>query len=121
MSETMTIKVSETVARFATQLALRKHQPREDALADFLESAVNETPVESLSDNEVLALSEMRFSDEQDEMLSELLARQREDQLDAQGRQELAELMRAYEQGLLRKAQALRVAVERGLRAPLRF
>lgn len=121
MSELITIKVSDAVARFATQLGVRRHQPREDALSEFLESAVNETPVESLSDNEVLALSEMQFSADQDALLSELLARQREDQLDAQGRQALDELMRAYEKGLLRKAQALRVAVERGLRAPLRF
>ena len=34
-------------------------------------------------------------------------------------RRRLDELMHVYEQGLLRKAQALRVAVQRGLREPL--
>lgn len=121
MSETITIKVSDQVAHFAALLARRKQQPVAEALSDFLESAVNETPVEGLSDSEVMALSEMQLSDEQDATLSELLARQREEQLDDEGRQQLQELMQIYEKGLLRKAQALRVAVERGLRAPLRF
>jgi len=39
--------------------------------------------------------------------------------LDADGRRELDEMMRLYEHGLLRKSQALKVAVQRGLRVPL--
>jgi hypothetical protein len=76
----------------------------------------NDMPVECLSDDEALALSEMKFSDEQDATLSDLLARQRENQLDSDGRRQLNEMMRIYERGLLRKAQASRLAVERGLR-----
>jgi hypothetical protein len=75
----------------------------------------NATLIECISDDEALALSEMRFSDEQDATLSDLLARQRENQLDSEWRQ-LNGMMRIYERGLLRKALALRVAVERGLR-----
>ncbi|HKQ75156.1 MAG TPA: hypothetical protein VJ810_15775 [Blastocatellia bacterium] len=90
-------------------------------MSDLLESAVNDIPMESLSDDEVLALSEMKYSDEQDAILSDLLARQRENQIDSEGRRQLNDLMRVYERGLLRKAQALRVAVERGLREPLSF
>ena len=81
----------------------------------------NDIPAEHLSDDEALALSEMTFSEEQDAALSDLLARQRENQLDSKGRRQLSELMRIYERGLLRKAQALQVAVERGLREPLSF
>jgi antitoxin component of RelBE/YafQ-DinJ toxin-antitoxin module len=121
MSELLTIKVSDQVARFASQVARQRDMPVEDVMSDLLESTVNDIPVECLSDDEVLALSEMKFSDEQDETLSELLARQREGQLDSEGRRQLSELMRGYESGLLRKAQALRVAVERGLREPLSF
>jgi hypothetical protein len=61
----------------------------------------------------------MTLPDEQEAMLSDLLARQREGQIDAEGRRRLGDLMRVYENGLLRKAQALRLAVERGLREPL--
>lgn len=77
------------------------------------ESAI---PVGCLSDKEAMALSEMKFSDEQDSMLIDLLARQRESQLDSEGRRQLSELMRIYERGLLRKAQASRLAIERVLR-----
>jgi hypothetical protein len=71
-----------------------------------LERAATELPVEELPDEEVLALSE-------------LLSQNREDELESAGRRELDELMPLYEHGLLRKAQALRVAVQRGLREPL--
>jgi len=121
MSELLTIKVSDQVARFASKVATQRDLPVEEVLSDLLESAVNDIPVECLSDDEVLALSEMKLSDDQDETLSDLLARQREGQLDSEGRRQLSELMRVYESGLLRKAQALRVAVERGLREPLSF
>lgn len=55
---------------------------------------------------------------EQDE-LSDLLARQREGDLDASGRERLAALLRIYRSGMTRKAQAMAVAVARGLRREL--
>jgi hypothetical protein len=51
--------------------------------------------------------------------LSDLLARNREGVLDGESQLRLDELMRVYEHGLLRKSQALREAVRRGLREPL--
>lgn len=80
-----------------------------------------ESPVERLTDDELLALSEMMMPTKQDEALSDLLADQREGRLDAEGQRRLIELMRIYEQGLLKKSQALCIAVARGLREPLRF
>jgi DNA-directed RNA polymerase specialized sigma24 family protein len=76
-------------------------------------------PVEELSDEEVLALTELRLTDEQQAALDDLLARNQEGTLDAEGQRQLDELMRLYEHGLLRKSQALRVAVERELIEPL--
>ena len=87
--------------------------------AEWLESVVTELPVESLSDSDALHLTQLQPSDEQQSALSELLERNRENGLDEQGRRHLDELMRVYEHGLLRKAQALRIAVQRGLLAPL--
>lgn len=121
MSEQVTIQVSDHVIQQAAQIAARTRQSTEAVLSGLIESSIAELPVELLSDDEVLALSEMRMSEEQDVALSDLLARQREGQLDAEGRHHLSELMQIYEKGLLRKSQALRVAVERGLREPLRF
>jgi len=75
--------------------------------------------VNELADDEVLRLTELHLAEEEESTLSDLLDRNREGQLDAAGRRRLDELMRQYEQGLLRKARALRVAVQRGLIQPL--
>ena len=120
MSQQVTIQVSEHVIRQAAQAAAETHRSVEDVLAAWLESVTTERPVEELSNDEVLALAELRLTDEQDASLSELLERNREGALDSDGQRELDEMMRLYERGLLRKSQALRVAVQRGLREPLR-
>lgn len=82
---------------------------------------IAERPVEELTDEEVLALSELRLADEQEMMFGRLLEQNREGSLDAAGQRQLDQLMRLYESGLLRKAQALRIAVQRGLREPLQL
>jgi hypothetical protein len=120
MSQQVTIQVSEHVIRQAAQVAAQTHRSVEDVLAAWLESVTTERPVEELSDDEVLTLAELRLTEEQDANLSELLERNREGTLDAAGQRKLDEMMRLYERGLLRKSQALRVAVQRGLREPLR-
>jgi hypothetical protein len=100
-------------------VAAQTRRSVEDVLAAWLESVVVERPVEELSDDEVLALAELRLTDEQDARLSGLLERNLEGALDAAGQRELDEMMRLYEQGLLRKSQALKVAVRRCLREQL--
>ena len=79
-----------------------------------------ERPVDMLLNEEVLALTKLQLPAEQQEMLSSLLARNQDDVLTAEERQQLDSLIRLYEGGLLHKAQALRVAVQRGLCGPLR-
>ena len=51
--------------------------------------------------------------------LGALLARQREGSLDGVERHRLNELMDIYRRGMVQKAQALKVAVDRGLQPPL--
>jgi len=75
--------------------------------------------VSHLSDDEVLALCNLQMEPAEQVELSHLLSENREGTLDDRGRIRLDELMRAYRQGLVRKAQALQVAVQRGLRPPL--
>jgi hypothetical protein len=120
MSQQITIEVSEQVVRQAMQVAAQTERSVEEVLASWLEAAAGERPVEELSDKEVLALAESRLTGEQQVALDELLARNREDMLGAEEKKQLDELMRLYEHGLLRKSQALRVAVQRGLIEPLR-
>ncbi len=119
MSQQITVKVSDEVVRQASQIATHSKRRVEDVLAAWLEAAANELPVGELPDDEVRRLSEMQLSQEQQSALSDLLALNSEGKLDTARQRQLDELMRLYEDGLLRKSQALRVAVQRGLIPPL--
>jgi hypothetical protein len=88
-------------------------------LTEWLDHFASDLPVASLSDEQILALCEMQMDENQKRELSDLLALQREGQLTAANRERLEMLMTVYRRGLVRKAEALKVAVERGLRAPL--
>jgi hypothetical protein len=79
----------------------------------------DDTLLDTLSDSEVLEISELQLPEEQDQRLSQLLDRQQEGVLSAPERSELWLLMQIYQTQLLRKAQALKEAVKRGLRQPL--
>ncbi|MBW4666759.1 MAG: hypothetical protein KME60_04790 [Cyanomargarita calcarea GSE-NOS-MK-12-04C] len=77
------------------------------------------TSVASLSDEEVIALTESQMEPEHDQRLSELLYNQQAGTLINAEHSELVSLMQVYQEKLLLKATALREAVERGLREPL--
>jgi hypothetical protein len=119
MAETVTLELPEEVARRAREVAVRTHRRPESVLLEWIGRIVAEPPVESLPDDQVLALCDMQMDVEQQETLGDLLARNREGLLSGVERARLDELMQTYRRGLVRKAQALKVAVERGLRPPL--
>ena len=73
MGQQVTIQVSEHVIRQAAQVAAQTPRCIEDVLAAWLESVTTERPVEDLSDDEVLALSELRLADAQGASLSVLV------------------------------------------------
>lgn len=75
--------------------------------------------VATLSNQEVIALTELQMEPEQDQRLSELLYNQQAGTLTDTERSQLWALMQVYQEKLLLKAQALREAVQRGLREPL--
>jgi hypothetical protein len=76
-------------------------------------------PITDLSDEDVLTLAELQMHPDQDRRLSVLLEQQQAGGLPDAERAELLVLMQLYQEGLLRKAQALHEAVKRGLREPL--
>lgn len=78
-----------------------------------------EKPVSSLSDEDVLALSEVQMEPTQGQRLSELLEKQREGMLSENTRAELLALMQLYERLWIRKSEALAEALRRGLRKSL--
>ena len=127
MEITLTLP-DEWVAK-AGRLAARSGRGVEDVLRDTLSLSFGGTtsklvlgssvPWKERSDDEVLRLCELRLTANHDEILTTLLAKQREEALSAEERTNLTALMRFYEDGLLLKAEALREAVSRGLTPPL--
>jgi hypothetical protein len=93
-----------------------------DALANPLGSRHDRhfsESVKSLSDSEVIAISELQMESEQDLRLSQLLDEQQAGTLTEAERPELWTLMQVYQTLLVKKAVALREAVSRGLTEPL--
>ena len=119
MAEIVTLELPEEVARRAREVAARTHRRPESVLLEWIGRVVAESPVESLPDDQVLALCDMQMDVGQQAELGDLLARNQEGLLSSAERVRLDELMQIYRRGLVRKSQAVKVAVERGLRPPL--
>jgi hypothetical protein len=122
------VTLPDEAFRRADQLARLVGRTMPDLLADTIvlslpavsSAAEALRPVASLPDREVLALADQQMNSIQDRRLSLLLNKQQAGKLVEAERVELATLMQVYQEGLLRKAQALSEAVRRGLREPLK-
>jgi len=127
MSTEVILKLPDKVYDQAARLAELMNQDVSHLLSETIESALSPlgnsaadlTPVDELSDVEVLALAELRMGKQQGRRLGKLLDRQQAGKLREAERNELAALMQVYHECLVRKAQALAEAVRRGLREPL--
>ena len=127
MGTQILVELPEKTLRRAERLAQLTSRGVADVLADTLEislpaledSTPYTPPVTSLSDEDLLALTELQMATEADNQLSSLLFKQQAGELTAIESKELAKLMQIYQEGLLRKAQALAEAVNRQLIPPL--
>lgn len=119
MSEVVTLELPDALVRSARTIAERSNRRVEDVLVEWLDRSASEVPVELLPDDQVLLLCSLELKESDQQALSDLLAQQREGTLAEAERPTLDALMGAYRRGLVRKAQALKVAVGRGLRPPL--
>ncbi len=119
MAEIITLQLPDLLAKQAREIAIVTHRQLEDVLLEWLGYAVAELPVESLPDEQVLALCDLQMELEEQENLNDLLYRDREGQLSTTEVSQLDALMQVYRRGLVRKAKALHVAVSRGLRPAL--
>ena len=119
MSEIVTLEIPDALARQAREVALATHRRLEDVLVEWIDRVAAEVPVEALPDDQIIALSNLQLDASENEELSDLLAGQREGQLTETDHRRLAQLMTIYRRGMINRARALRVAVERGLRPPL--
>jgi hypothetical protein len=127
MATRVVVTLPDDVYRRVERLARLTSRDVADLLADTITlvlppldvSAELGPAITSLSDEEVLQLTDLQMRPEQDRRLSALLQKQQAQALSASEQAELVALMQVYQEGLLRKAQALHEAVRRGLRAPL--
>ncbi|MGB8645730.1 MAG: hypothetical protein WCF84_10870 [Anaerolineae bacterium] len=119
MREIVTLELPEALAVRARETAVRTHRRLEEVLVEWLDQATAEPPIESLPNDQVLALCELEMDQPLQSELNELLARNREQELHEDEYPRLEELMLIYRRGLVRKAAAFQVAVARGLRPPL--
>ena len=127
MSTQVRITLHDEVYRRAKRLAQMSNRNIEELLAQAIELSLSSVgpatdtyrPVSKLSDAEVLELSQMQMDAKQERRFSRLLNKQQAGKLSNSEGSELLALMQNYQEKLLRKAQALREAVQRGLREPL--
>ncbi len=127
MSTQVRITLHDEVYRRAKRLAQMSNRKIEELLAQAIELSLSPVgaatdiykPVSKLSDAEVLELSQMQMDAKEERRFSRLLNKQQAGKLSNSEGSELLALMQNYQEKLLRKAQALREAVRRGLREPL--
>lgn len=122
MSTQLTLDLPENLVARAQTIALRAGQSVNDLLAESIElslkpwGTVLEGDIHECSDEDVLKACGLELSTEDDRRLTELLQRQQAEALAVSEQSELASLIQVYQEGLVRKAEALREAVRRGLR-----
>lgn len=127
MSTQITITLPDEIYQRAELFARLANRDVASILADTIRLSIPSVranvldlePIANISDEQVLALTELQMEPNQDTRLSELLDRQQAGLLIEDERLELQALMQIYQEGLLRKATALSEAVKRGLMEPL--
>ncbi len=119
MKEMVTLQLPERVSVTARQVANRTQRRVEDVLLDWLDRSAEDLPVDMLPDDQLLSLTRSHLPADEQQELSRLLTRNREGLLNARQQIRLDQLMQIYRRGLVRKAQAIQIAVERGLLPPL--
>ncbi|HBI44388.1 MAG TPA: hypothetical protein DDY78_16275 [Planctomycetales bacterium] len=116
MTEKVTVELPEELIRQVQITAQRTHSSFDEVLAQWIRVGGGEPVLELLGDEELLTVCDGQLEASTQDELSDLLERNQEGALDDVERRRLDDLMRTYRGGLVRKAQALKVAVSRGLR-----
>ena len=115
MNQQITLTVSDNVWLYAKAVATQNKQRTEEVLSDWLEKVSGEVEIGKFSDAKILALANLQLPESQQETLHELLEKNGAGELTALEKKYLDELMEVYNDALLTKAKAMRIAVERGL------
>ena len=99
MSESITLDLSSNIAFSARRVATSRVRRVEDVLIDWLQSAIQDLPIDMLSDDELLNVCQLTLNTTQQEELDLLLNANAEGQLVASSQTRLEELMGEYRRG----------------------
>lgn len=118
MSDSVDLKLqlSKEILARAAEVAGRSDRALEEVLSEWLARYVDNLPIESLSDDEVLWLCDFELNPVLQGELRDLLYNHRERGLTTKESSRLDELLQYYRKGIVRKARATEVAIARGLR-----
>jgi hypothetical protein len=129
MTIQVTLNLPESVLEQAQRLASTTQQEvtvvLTEALAKLLPllemvpESLSESSLSSLSNDEILALADLKMDAAQNQRLGDLQAKGKSSGLTEVERYELFALLQLYQLGQLRKSEGLAEAVRRGLRSPL--
>jgi hypothetical protein len=115
MSESIALELLETLVKKVKEIAALNRQGIEEMLIEWIDHTINEIPIDTLPDEQVLALCNLLMGEQQQRLFSDLQARNSEGLLNAQEVKKLNELMQVYRHGSVRKAKAMQLAAMRGL------
>lgn len=127
MAVEVTLQLPEHLVEHAKRFGEATQREVGQVLADTLEmmwatigtGPELKPPVSTLTDEDVLALADVKMDPVQNDRLAELQTRGKADGLTEAERAELLSLLHLYQVGQQRKSEGLAEAVRRGLRAPL--
>lgn len=112
MTESVNLRLPEPLLQQARELAIITDQTLHDVLLSWLNFALSEQPLDGLTDAQLLQICRLEMPAAQRERLNRLLKLPACNSGEAK---DLEQLRAIYRQGLVRKAKATRLAVERGL------
>ncbi len=124
MSTQIVLDLPDNALRSASLLARGSKRTVQGVVAEAAIQALSGwdlwgEPIMKMSDSEVLTISTSQMDPQQSRRFSQLLDKQQSGKLTAEEQPEIWTLMRIYQLGQLRKAEALAEAVRRGLRPPV--
>jgi hypothetical protein len=128
MAEQVILNLPDRLATQVHEVAALTQRKIEDVLIEWLDSyactigdrgSLEEVAIEDLSDEQIMKLCDLQMSESEQTQMSLLLEKQRESLLQQGELEQLEGLLQVYRRGMVRKAEALKVAVGRGLRARL--
>lgn len=115
METSVTLKIRDDIVARALHIAGRSERELEDILAEWIGRYMDDLPIDSFTDEEVLALCESEVNPMLQYELRNLLMRNREYGLNEEDSDRLNDMLYTYRRSIVRKARALEVAAVRGL------